>query len=164
MNLAYANDFYAWTREQADALRRRSPNELDWDNLLEEVESLGRSVRNELDSRFKVLAVHLIKWRFQPNFRCRSWTLTLKEQRREIERLLASNPSVRPEAEEIFTDAYERAVLRAQSEMGFDPEIEGQIFTAAQALEEAELLATAPLPYDEADWPPNISPFPERGT
>ena len=34
----YELDVNEWTKEQADALRRRAPNELDWDNLAEEIE------------------------------------------------------------------------------------------------------------------------------
>lgn len=39
---AYDLDTYAWAREQADALRRRSANEIDWENVAEEIESLGK--------------------------------------------------------------------------------------------------------------------------
>ena len=43
-------DFYGWTQDQADALRRLSVNEIDWDNLLDEIEDLGASRRRELRS------------------------------------------------------------------------------------------------------------------
>jgi hypothetical protein len=48
----YDQDFFAWTQTQADALRRRSANELDWDNLVEEIDSMGRQQRSELHSHF----------------------------------------------------------------------------------------------------------------
>ena len=54
----YDTDLYEWTKEQADALRRRAANELDWDNLAEEIESLGNSERREIRSRLKNLLVH----------------------------------------------------------------------------------------------------------
>ena len=46
----YDRDFFLWTQEQAAALRavRKSNLPLDWDNLAEEIESLGRSQRTEL--------------------------------------------------------------------------------------------------------------------
>ena len=44
----YETDFYDWTKAQADTLRRRAANELDWDNLAEEIETLGRSERREI--------------------------------------------------------------------------------------------------------------------
>jgi hypothetical protein len=36
-------DIFSWSEQQADALRRRAAGELDWDNLAEEIEDLGRS-------------------------------------------------------------------------------------------------------------------------
>jgi hypothetical protein len=43
MSTVYAEDYLGWTQAQADALRRRSANELDWNNLLEEIEGLGKA-------------------------------------------------------------------------------------------------------------------------
>jgi hypothetical protein len=116
MTKLYERDFFAWTQDQADALRRRSVNELDWENLLEEVESMGRQARNELRSHLIVLLTHLLKWRFQPQRRSRSWTFSILEQRREAERLILENPSLKPELAEILADAYRTARLRAARE------------------------------------------------
>jgi len=116
MTKLYERDFFAWTQDQADALRRRSVNELDWENLLEEVESMGRQARNELRSHLIVLLTHLLKWRFQPQRRSRSWTFSILEQRREAERLILENPSLKPELAEILGDAYRTARLRAARE------------------------------------------------
>ena len=41
--LVYHEDFYGWTQEQARLLREHRINELDLENLLEEVESMGKS-------------------------------------------------------------------------------------------------------------------------
>jgi Domain of unknown function DUF29 len=38
----YEHDFYAWTQEQAEALRAREWKTLAVENLAEEIESLGR--------------------------------------------------------------------------------------------------------------------------
>jgi hypothetical protein len=112
----YESDFYAWTQAQADALRRRSVNELDWENLFEEVESMGKQQRSELHSHFVILLQHLLKWRFQPARRSRSWRLSVDEQRREIERLLGENPSLQPVIGDILRQAYPMARLRALRE------------------------------------------------
>ena len=113
MTKLYDRDFLAWTQDQADALRRRSSNELDWENLLEEVESLGKQQRSELRNHLIVLMVHLLKWNAQPERRGRSWALTIAEQRREAERVLAENPSLKPEVEDLLESAYRIARLRA---------------------------------------------------
>ena len=116
MTKLYDRDFLAWTQDQADALRRRSGNELDWENLLEEVEGLGKQQRSELRSHLIILLVHLLKWRLQPARRSRSWELTIREQRKESERVLRQNPSLQSELEAVLAEAYETAALRAERE------------------------------------------------
>jgi hypothetical protein len=112
----YERDFYAWTQAQADALRRRSANELDWENLQEEIDSMGRQQRSELRSHFVILLLHLLKWRFQPTRRSRSWRLSIEEQRREIGDMLEENPSLHPAQEAVFASAYRIARLKALRE------------------------------------------------
>ncbi len=68
----YERDYYSWALEQAQALRARRTEALDWENLAEEVEGLGRGEVRELESRLEVLLVHLLKWRYQPKKRRRS--------------------------------------------------------------------------------------------
>jgi Domain of unknown function DUF29 len=65
--MSYESDLYEWTKKQADALRRRASNALDWDNLAEEIESLGTSQRSEIRARLRVLLVHLLKWKYNTN-------------------------------------------------------------------------------------------------
>src|SRR5438128_176130 len=53
-NTLYEQDFVLWTEAQAKALREAAVGgntPLDWENLAEEIESLGRSERRELRSR-----------------------------------------------------------------------------------------------------------------
>jgi len=57
----YNSDFYAWTQQQAALLREGAWQELDRENLIEEVESLGRSERHALYDRLIVLLTHLLK-------------------------------------------------------------------------------------------------------
>lgn len=116
MTKLYALDFFAWTQDQADALRRRSVNEIDWENLLEEVESLGRQERSELRSHLIILLTHLLKWRYQPERRSRSWALTVAEQRIEALRVLRENPSLKRQIADLLSDAYETARIKAARE------------------------------------------------
>jgi len=109
LNKLYDHDFFAWTQDQADALKRRSANELDWENLLEEVEDLGRSERRELRSRLIVLLTHIIKWEVQPDMRSRSWMATIRTQQRELRDLLGESPSLKSALDRIWAKAYEDA-------------------------------------------------------
>jgi len=111
-------DFYAWTQEQAQLLRNQQFQNLDWGNIAEELEDIGRSEKRALGSRLEVLIMHLLKWQFQPSLRSRSWELTLKEQRLRIERLLAENPSLKSNLAEIVEKVYPLASLSAEKETG----------------------------------------------
>ena len=113
-------DFYAWTQQQLDLLKIRNWSEIDIDGLIEEIESMAASERRELISRLAVLLAHLLKWQYQPSFRGRSWQLTLKEQRRRLQRLLRDNPSLRARFADFIDDAYGDAILLAAKETGLD--------------------------------------------
>ena len=114
----YEIDFYAWTQKQAELLRNKDINSLDWENIAEEIESMGRSEKRQLKNRLKVLIMHLLKWQFQPNLRSRSWQLTIKEQRLQLEELLSENPSLKSSLEDIKEKAYPLAIIAAEKETG----------------------------------------------
>lgn len=104
----YDTDFYAWTQQQAALLREGAWHELDRANLIEEVESLGKSQQLALESRLEKLVLHLLKWRYQPDKRVRghSWQRTILEQRRRLDRLLHQNPSLRPMVSTVLAESY----------------------------------------------------------
>src|SRR5690554_6436163 len=89
-------DYYAWTQETIEKLRQGKWNEVNMEDLIEELEDMGGSERNELENRLTVLLMHLLKWKYQPNYRGRSWQLTLKEQRLKIKIRLKKSPSLKP--------------------------------------------------------------------
>src|SRR5262249_61141493 len=98
----YDEDFLVWSRQQAKALRsaaRGSSNQtLDWQNLAEEIEDLGKRERRELASRVSTIIEHLIKLARSPakNPR-RAWRQTVRRSRIEIGRILQQSPSLRNE-------------------------------------------------------------------
>jgi len=117
----YERDFYAWTFAQARALRTRQPEKLDWENLAEEIESLGRSDRRQVRSRLTVILVHLLKWQLQNEHRSISWKSTIKAQRRDLELVLADSPSLRRLVPGLLAEAYPRARTDAAEEMELIP-------------------------------------------
>ncbi|MHB1530826.1 MAG: DUF29 domain-containing protein [Acidithiobacillus sp.] len=114
----YEQDFLAWIDDQAQALRERQTGALDWENLREEIESMGRSQRNELKSRLRVLLMHLIKWHWQPEKRTASWTLTIKEQRAALADLLETSPSLKTGTPRIIPSVWTFARDAAATETG----------------------------------------------
>jgi hypothetical protein len=134
----YDKDAYSWAMQQADALRRRSANEVDWDNVAEEIESVGKSEARELSSRMAVLLAHLLKWRFQADQRSRSWEATITTQRRLIVQHLLDNPGLKPRRDELLAKAYTEALGAAASEtgLGFAAFPDTNPFTLAEAMDE----------------------------
>ena len=82
----YDTDFFLWTQVQAAALRDGKAQELDWANLAEEIESLGKSDRRALGSHLRNLVLHLLKWHGQPTGRDtgHSWRSSIRNARAEI--------------------------------------------------------------------------------
>lgn len=155
MSALYAEDFYSWTRQQAEALRGAAavrpndPGGIDWEHLADEIWELGLSLENELYHRYVVLLAHLLKWQAQPRGRGGSWRGTIKEQRYRIARLLRKNPGLKPVRAAEFADAYPEARERALDESGLpDDSVPA---TCPFALEQAE---------DQAFWPgpPAVDP------
>ena len=107
MHSLYETDFYAWTQEQAKLLRKCQWSQLDLPNLIEEIESLGKQERQELRNRLSILLGHLLKWQYQPQQRSRSWLSTIRVQRRDTQRLIQDNPSLKPYLQEAFQEAYQ---------------------------------------------------------
>jgi hypothetical protein len=98
-------DFFLWTQEQAAALRavRKSNLPLDWDNLAEEIESLGTSQRTELNSQVRRILRHLFKLEASPAADPRAgWRTTVRDARIEIEDLLEASPSLRREIDVVL--------------------------------------------------------------
>lgn len=114
----YDEDFYAWTQEQADLLRRGRIANADLSHILEEIESLGRKEVAELRDRYTVLAQHLLKEMFQSEKSSRSWKATILDQRIQIARHVQDNPSLRAKADHLFLEAYADARKLAATETG----------------------------------------------
>lgn len=103
-NELYDRDFLLWTEEQAAALRcaRDSNLPLDWENLAEEIESLGTSQRIELNSQVRRILRHLFKLEASPAVDPRAgWRMTVRDARTEIEDLLETSPSLRHEIDAV---------------------------------------------------------------
>lgn len=157
----YEQDFVRWTEQQAAALRAAADAAtnlpLDWENLAEEIDSLGRSTRRELRSRIAVIIEHLLKLESSPATDPRpGWLDTVGRERADIEDLLADSPSLRGEVAEMVARATPRTsrfVARSLFQRGeISPSeravIEAAAYTAEQVL---------------GDWFPGEAPPPANG-
>jgi hypothetical protein len=113
----YEDDVVAWAAEQARLLREGRFDLLDVTHLAEEIEDVGKSEQRELANRMTVLLVHLLKWQRQPGRRGASWQVTIRNQRRGINRRLDETPSLRPKLNDpgwwagVWDDAIAQAAL-----------------------------------------------------
>ncbi len=89
----YQADYYGWLQENAQLIREKRFSELDVDNIIEELESMGKSEKRELSNRLTVLLMHLLKWQYQSVKRSTSWRNTIAVQRIDIRELLEDSPS-----------------------------------------------------------------------
>jgi hypothetical protein len=111
MSDLYGDDIVLWCERQADALRRRAANEVDWDNVAEEIEGVAANQKREVRSRLRVICEHLLKWRHlrEREHQGQSWRHTLSEQRRELEGLFEDSPSLRGFAGEVLQRSFVNA-------------------------------------------------------
>jgi len=116
----YQKDYYGWLQENVRLIRERKFSEIDTENLIEELESMGKSEKRELASRLTILLVHLLKWQYQTIRRSTSWRNTIAVQRIDILELLEDSPSLRTEILDKIETAYEKAVLAAEVETGIE--------------------------------------------
>lgn len=137
----YERDFHAWLNDQAAKLRERSHNDIDWDNLAEEVESVGRSQKREIRSRMGRLVHHLLKWQFQPGRRSESWRATISEQRVFIKGIIEDSPSLKRFPAEIFLREFDVGRREAIGETGMPASAfpDRPPFTVEQALDSSFL-------------------------
>ncbi len=105
----YEQDFYLWIQTTVKLLQERNLEQLDIDNLIEEIDSMGRSEKKELKTRLVVLIEHLLKlqfWMTEKDYNARGWRNTVVEQRRQILYTLADSPSLKLIFNDIFVDCY----------------------------------------------------------
>jgi len=110
----YERDFHAWLEVQARLLRGGEVDALDLPNLLEEIESLGKSELSQVRSRLTVILEHLLKCQFALNRNpSAGWRRTLLVQRDDLGKVLKDSPSLKPRVTGLVPDAFTSARKRA---------------------------------------------------
>jgi Domain of unknown function DUF29 len=121
--LAKEADLYSWALRQAELLRAGRLTEIDAEAIAEEIDDVGEEQYDKLESALRVLMLHLLKWDHQPDKRSRSWTASVREQRRRVLRQLRKNPGLRSRLNEALGEAYEDARDEASAETGLRPRV-----------------------------------------
>jgi hypothetical protein len=116
MREQYSTDFNLWISQTAELLRERRWHEVDIPNLIEEVESLGKSERREIASQLTRLLLHLLKWQYQPQRRSDSWLDSITDARTQIELAIEDSPSLKSYPTEQLEKSYQRARRQAANQ------------------------------------------------
>jgi hypothetical protein len=111
-----ADDLYSWSLRQAELLRAGRLTEIDPVAIAEEIDDVGEEQYDKLQSALRILMLHLLKWDHQPDKRSRSWTASVREQRRRVLRQLRKNPGLKSRLDEALGEAYEDACDEASAE------------------------------------------------
>ncbi|HAC65776.1 MAG TPA: DUF29 domain-containing protein [Cyanothece sp. UBA12306] len=108
----YEEDFNLWIEYTIKLLKETRFEKVDLDNLIEEIEAMGRREKRELESRLITIIEHLLKlqyWTAEKEDNQRGWRITVIEQRRKLNRLLKDSPSLNRFLEDIFLECYQTA-------------------------------------------------------
>ncbi|MBD2629707.1 DUF29 domain-containing protein [Trichormus variabilis] len=121
----YDQDYYLWIRTTINQLRTGQFYAVDLENLLEELETMGRSQKRIIKNLLINLLLHLLKLKCWDSERERNqgdWKGEIRTFRREIKDELKDSPSLKPYSLEIFDECYQDARLEAsdRSQLAID--------------------------------------------
>lgn len=105
----YDSDFFLWTEQQSDFLKTHRFDDLDIENLLEEIEALGKRDMHSLRNYLIVFFQHLLKLKFQKMDFTNSWERSIKHSQNQIGFLLLDSPSLKRKLPELLKQAYKAA-------------------------------------------------------
>jgi hypothetical protein len=113
----YETDFLLWTEETIAKLKARDFDHVDLENLIEEIESLGKSDKKEIKSRLTTLLAHLLK-RIYVNMpqEFNGWERTIRNQRTDLELALMDSPSLKAIWNDAFDIAFHLALRNVRDE------------------------------------------------
>ncbi|WP_353932753.1 DUF29 domain-containing protein [Okeanomitos corallinicola TIOX110] len=107
----YEQDFYLWVEDTVNKLKARDNENLDWENLIEEVESLGKSQRKAVRGFLVRLLEHLLKRCYVPMSDCyRGWEIEIRNFRQRLQIELEDSPSLKGFVLEILDKSYQMAL------------------------------------------------------
>jgi hypothetical protein len=129
-------DLYSWALRQAELLRAGRLMEIDAAAIAEEIDDVAEEQYDKLESALRVVMLHLVKWDHQPDKRSRSWTASVREQRRRVLRQLRKNPGLRSRLDQAPGEAYEDARDEASAETGLPL----SVFHVQRPFEYAEIM------------------------
>ncbi len=107
----YDRDFYSWSMQQAEALKRRDFNAVDWENVIEEIQDLGVAQKNSYEAYCARAVEHFLKiqyWKHSTRWVLEHWAEEIGNFRDEMADLIDKNPGLKGKYAEMFADAWKK--------------------------------------------------------
>src|SRR4051812_42481224 len=105
----YDADILLWSEQQAELLRQRAANQLDWDNIAEEIESVGRSQLHAVQSHIIQALLHDLKAEAWPLSRdADHWRAEARGHRDDARRHFSPSMAQRIDVEKLYHQALRR--------------------------------------------------------
>jgi hypothetical protein len=110
----HEKDFYQWITENVELIKNKEFDMVDWENVIEELESMGRSELRSVISFMAVILEHLYKWEnFKENDGMdNGWVKSINISRIQLEELFDNSPSLKRKTKEEIGLAWKNAVRR----------------------------------------------------
>jgi hypothetical protein len=117
MTSLYDHDYLEWVKSTLVQLRSQDYISVDWQNLIEEIEDMGKRERRSMETNLVIVLLNLLKWEFQPQCRSGSWKSSIIEHRRRIRKALEDSPSLKVYLGTMLTECYQSAVKQVKAEI-----------------------------------------------
>jgi 2-polyprenyl-6-methoxyphenol hydroxylase-like FAD-dependent oxidoreductase len=115
----HERDFNLWTEQMMIAVKNQDLNAIDWKNLMDEIEDMGKSEKRSLESYLERLVEHILKlqyWEQERERNYKHWQVEVVNFRNRIFRLLDRSPSLKKYMQDIYLRVYQDAVSAQQIE------------------------------------------------
>jgi|GEM_PF-82931 len=113
----YDQDFALWIETTVNQLKTGELQKIDVENLIEEIESLGKRDKRELENRLTTLFEHALKRCFVNLPECyRGWEISINRTQQKLSRILRDSPSLKNYLLEVYPICYQDAFHNVSKE------------------------------------------------
>lgn len=103
----YEEDYYLWIQAMIEKLRNKDYLDIDWDNLIEEIDDMGKSQKRAIESLLLRLTEHLLKlkyWEAEKERNQKHWQSEVVNFRVLLSKRLKDSPSLKAKLPEIYDE------------------------------------------------------------
>jgi hypothetical protein len=109
----YDRDFNLWVEATKNAIQNRDFENMDWDNLFDEIDDMGKSEKRSLESYLERLIAHILKlqyWEAEKERNYKHWKVEIINFRRRIKRLIKQNPSFKTLLTQMYPEVFQDVI------------------------------------------------------